>query len=121
MFCPKCGQSNEQIAHYCQACGTDLSGDKTIAGERLTYAGFRKRVAAALIDSCLISLATALITAGTMGFGWFAIFVLPWIYEAVMLSSEHQATFGKMALGVIVTDTAGRRLTFGRATGRHFA
>lgn len=121
MFCPKCGQPNEEIARYCQTCGADLSGTKTLAIEKPTYAGFWKRVAAILIDSCVISLATALVTAGTMGFGWFAIFVLPWIYEAVMLSSEHQATFGKMALGIVVTDTAGGRLTFGRATGRHFA
>ncbi len=46
---------------------------------------------------------------------------IPWLYEALMLSGEKQATLGKMALGIVVTDTAGGRLTFGRATGRHFA
>jgi uncharacterized RDD family membrane protein YckC len=47
--------------------------------------------------------------------------VLQWLYFALMESSAHQATLGKMALGIIVTDMQGQRLTFGRATGRFFA
>jgi len=44
-----------------------------------------------------------------------------WLYHAWMESSEWQATVGKKALGLVVTDMAGRRVSFGRATGRHFA
>ncbi len=44
-----------------------------------------------------------------------------WIYEAAMESSSKQATVGKMALGLKVTDLEGRRISFPRATGRHFA
>jgi uncharacterized RDD family membrane protein YckC len=44
-----------------------------------------------------------------------------WIYEASMESSTKQATVGKMALGLKVTDLEGRRISFARATGRHFA
>ena len=44
-----------------------------------------------------------------------------WLYEAIMTSSKHQATVGKLCLGLIVVDEQERRLTFGRATGRHFA
>jgi uncharacterized RDD family membrane protein YckC len=44
-----------------------------------------------------------------------------WLYYACLESSTHQATLGKMALGLIVTDTQGRRVTFGRASGRFFA
>ena len=44
-----------------------------------------------------------------------------WIYEAAMESSSKQATLGKMALGLKVTDLEGRRISFWRATGRHFA
>jgi uncharacterized RDD family membrane protein YckC len=40
-----------------------------------------------------------------------------WIYEAGMESS----TLGKMALGLKVTDIWGKRISFARATGRHFA
>jgi uncharacterized RDD family membrane protein YckC len=44
-----------------------------------------------------------------------------WIYEAVMESSAKQATLGKMIFGLQVTDLYGRRISFARATGRHFA
>lgn len=48
-------------------------------------------------------------------------FVGSWLYEAAMESSSKQATLGKMALSLKVTDLEGRRISFGRATGRHFA
>ena len=44
-----------------------------------------------------------------------------WLYHAWMESSEWQATVGKKALGLVVTDMVGHRVSFGRATGRHFA
>jgi uncharacterized RDD family membrane protein YckC len=44
-----------------------------------------------------------------------------WLYYAWMESSTHQGTLGKMSLGLIVTDLQGRRVSFGRATGRFFA
>ncbi len=44
-----------------------------------------------------------------------------WIYEAAMESSSKQATIGKMVLALRVTDLEGRRISFTRATGRHFA
>jgi uncharacterized RDD family membrane protein YckC len=44
-----------------------------------------------------------------------------WLYFAYMESGEKQATWGKQALGLYVTDLSGNRITFGRATGRFFA
>lgn len=44
-----------------------------------------------------------------------------WLYYALFESSVHQGTLGKMALGLIVTDMQGRRVTFARASGRFFA
>ena len=43
-----------------------------------------------------------------------------WLYEALMVSSSYQATLGKMAVGIVVTDMQGRRISFLRATGRYF-
>lgn len=43
-----------------------------------------------------------------------------WLYFAFMESSQSQATLGKKVLGLKVKDTVGNRITFGRATGRHF-
>ena len=47
--------------------------------------------------------------------------VIGWLYYALMESSANQGTLGKMALGIKVTDMAGQRITFGRASGRFFA
>lgn len=47
--------------------------------------------------------------------------LMAWLYYAWMESSASQGTLGKMALGLIVTDLAGRRISFGRASGRFFA
>ena len=46
---------------------------------------------------------------------------LQWLYFAVMESSARQATFGKAAMSLRVTNLEGQRLTFGHATGRFFA
>ena len=45
---------------------------------------------------------------------------LNWLYYALMESSERQATIGKLALGIKVTDMNGNRITFLNATGRYF-
>ena len=61
------------------------------------------------------------------GFIFFIFLLIPvlicgqWLYFASMESSAWQATLGKKALGLMVTDVAGKRLTFGHATGRFFA
>jgi uncharacterized RDD family membrane protein YckC len=47
--------------------------------------------------------------------------VLKWLYYALLESSSWQATLGKKALGLEVTDLEGHRISFGRATGRTFA
>lgn len=44
-----------------------------------------------------------------------------WLYEAFLESSSYQATLGKMIFGMKVTDLYGNRISFARATGRHFA
>jgi len=47
--------------------------------------------------------------------------VLSWLYWAAMESSTWQATLGKKALGLYVTDLNGRQATFGKTSGRFFA
>jgi uncharacterized RDD family membrane protein YckC len=46
--------------------------------------------------------------------------VIRWLYFALMESSAWQATLGKKILGIQVTGLDGRRIGFGRATGRFF-
>jgi uncharacterized RDD family membrane protein YckC len=47
--------------------------------------------------------------------------VLWWLYHASFESSTAQGTLGKQALGLKVTDLYGRRISFGRASGRTLA
>src|SRR6185503_12528829 len=44
-----------------------------------------------------------------------------WLYQTLMESSKLQATLGKMALGLRVTDLDGNRISWGRANARYFA
>ena len=44
-----------------------------------------------------------------------------WLYFAYLESGEKQGTWGKQMLGLYVTDLAGNRISFGRASGRFFA
>ncbi|RPH30091.1 MAG: RDD family protein [Bacteroidales bacterium] len=46
--------------------------------------------------------------------------VIVWLYFAILESSKLQASIGKLAIGLIVTDMEGNRISFGRATGRFF-
>jgi uncharacterized RDD family membrane protein YckC len=118
--CPSCGKSNEDHAVYCQGCGGALKLEApAVAGE--TYGGFWKRTAAWLIDAIVVGAATGLLITVTFGVGVVGIFFAHWLYEAAMLSSSWQSTLGKRALGMVVTDLEGRRLSFAHATGRHFA
>jgi uncharacterized RDD family membrane protein YckC len=125
--CSKCGTSNEDHAVYCQKCGQALTGSATapVSSGAVTtgenYGGFWIRVLATLIDAIVVSAATGLIISITFGIGWFVVFVSQWLYEAFMTSSSWQATLGKRVFNMVVTDAQGQRITFARATGRHFA
>ena len=124
--CVACGRRNAEHARFCQSCGSALAADEpvtatAIAAAITSYAGFWIRFAAFFIDWMLVSVAMGIVILLTSGVGLLLGLVVPWLYEALMLSGENQATLGKMALGVGVTDLDGQRLTFARATGRHFA
>lgn len=88
------------------------------------YAGFWRRVGALLIDSILLSVVFAPLYLALRDqlATWSALeTAASWLYFALMESSSRQATLGKMALGIVVTDMEGNRIGFGRATGRYFA
>jgi uncharacterized RDD family membrane protein YckC len=49
------------------------------------------------------------------------VLLITWFYYALLHSGARQATVGKMALGLKVTDINGDRLTFARASLRYFS
>jgi uncharacterized RDD family membrane protein YckC len=114
----------------------------------VAYAGFWLRFVAWIIDRIVLQVASSILTlpfAATMGLReilrhhqpvspeevfpllasmekvFLIVLVLSWLYYALLESSSWQGTLGKKALGLEVTDLAGSRISFGRATGRYFA
>ncbi len=88
----------------------------------MEYAGFWRRFAAFLIDGIILGIISAiLIFIFDQNLTTLAGVIIGWLYYALQESSERQATLGKTVLGIYVTDTEGRRISFLRATGRHFA
>jgi uncharacterized RDD family membrane protein YckC len=110
-------------------------------GAVVVYAGFWWRFLAYLIDYAILWVPNFLLQIGmrqalnlpaqptrqglpmfmmAMSSASLAAIIMQWLYFALMESSSNQATLGKMACGLIVTDEAGSRISFGRATGRYF-
>jgi uncharacterized RDD family membrane protein YckC len=140
MKCPNCGQEQPDEAVVCSNCGTVLKANpiptpapepvqmpveviqpSAPAAAPVQYAGFWLRFLAIILDGLILGIA-----------GWIlAILFNPqtslfssligWLYFALMESSESQATLGKRAVSIKVTDMNGNRISFGRATGRYFA
>jgi uncharacterized RDD family membrane protein YckC len=110
------------------------------------YAGFWRRFVAMIIDGLVFSPVFLIFFAGSGLFGLitgatatrdmegiagalFGLGILAgilvmivgnWLYHTLMECSRHQATLGKMALGIKVTDMNGNRISFARANGRFF-
>ena len=108
------------------------------------YAGFWRRFAAAMIDGILMSIISQILNAITgantrmqevlledpsdysglmsvAGPTWAAGFVIQLIYFVYFESSERQATFGKQAMGLVVTDMNGNRIDMGKAVVRYLS
>jgi uncharacterized RDD family membrane protein YckC len=89
------------------------------------YAGFWRRCVANAIDTFLISIVIfsfMAVSGVTKRENLFVpvVVLLNWLYYALLESSKRQSTIGKGMLGIKVTDMAGNRVSFARATGRHF-
>jgi len=119
----------------------------TVPAVGVRYGGFWIRVVAFIIDAIIVRIPVKIVAVilglGGLAAGGFDMHRFPyhawplllfgggvlagltvaggWLYEAFMLSSPYQATLGKMIFGMKVTDLYGNRISFARATGRHFA
>lgn len=136
------GDTVERVSPYAppRATLTESADYLADAGE-VVYAGFWKRAAALVIDTLVVSVAYVVafmvfafvagalglfsggsapsVTAGLIGvlayLGWP---IVSGLYYVAMESSSTQATLGKMAIGIKVTDAEGRRIGGLRALGR---
>lgn len=147
MFCPACGQEAGQSARFCPNCGHPLNGSGP--GETEVHppaaaacGGFWRRLVAYFIDGILVYI-IAFGAAAALGYAlgvqidvlgrfhgrvrprldvvrFLLVTMISWLYWAGLESSQKQATLGKRALGLKVTDMQGEPISFGRATGRYF-
>ena len=100
----------------------------------MNYAGFWRRLVAVFMDGIILRIGGSIVgyivglafgTAGGSEQGAAIVAALisligGWLYYTLMESSAKQATLGKMAMEIYVTDLNGDRISFGRATGRYF-
>jgi uncharacterized RDD family membrane protein YckC len=140
-FCSACGQPIASTG-IATAVYSGATTQPVVA-----YAGFWLRFVALIIDGIVLGTVGWIVTLPFMAsfglrdilrghpptrpedlFPFFGVifrialirFVLNWLYYALFESSTWQATLGKKALGLEVTDLEGRRVSFGRASGRFF-
>ena len=81
------------------------------------YVGLGGRFKAGLIDAIILFIPNAILVMATGGLGSI---LLQWLYFAFMHSGEKQATFGQRAVGIVITDMNGDRISFGKASGQFF-
>lgn len=150
-FCSVCGQTVAGTTPTVAGVPVVSAGGAWPARPVLPYAGFWLRFVAYIIDGFVVGAgfiaiivvlamvtglgsavshihsgedigeAFALVGVASIFLGIGIAIVGGWLYFAMMESSSWQATLGKKALGIEVTDMAGRRISFGRASGRHFS
>jgi uncharacterized RDD family membrane protein YckC len=144
-FCPNCGQATGGVT--AAPAAPVYSAPTAVA--QIAYAGFWLRFVAIIID--VIALAVVTFPIRLALFGMLGIhhgmrptfgerpdvmigtllpvlmftaginFVINLLYFSFCESSTWQATLGKKALGLAVTDLQGRRISFGHALGRNLA
>lgn len=128
--------ANPGQADIIQQAGSSGPAEAVPTVSAADYAGFWKRLAAAIIDFgvlLLVGFSLAIIVpilaAQVVGLpgdsyimGSFIAFwlIIPWLYYSLTESSSRQATPGKSTIGIMVTDTVGKRISFGRATERYW-
>lgn len=83
------------------------------------HAGFWRRFAAYTLDYFILLIPMLLLNLIPF-LGAVLFLVGRWLYFALMESGPNQATLGKQAFGLKVTDDYGQPITFARATGRYF-
>ncbi len=136
MFCPDCGQDNPGEARFCSACGavlevsslTEPVGTETAVAP-VDYAGFWIRFAAWIIDSVIVWIGIAVLSALSLygafyGPGYntesaasFLVFLLGPLYF-VLLTGLRGQTLGKMAVGIRVVGRDGQAPGLGYAALR---
>ncbi|WP_369942699.1 RDD family protein [Xanthomonas medicagonis] len=135
----------EPHSPYAAPAATLAAEPQFVAGGEVVQAGFWKRTAAYLIDGTLVGIVSQMVQMvlliGFFGFSALGsgspdfnnpggiimlvmVYLLPLamtaLYFGMFHASAKQATLGKMAVGIKVVRSDGRRISLGRGIGRYF-
>jgi uncharacterized RDD family membrane protein YckC len=111
----------------------DAPGANRVERPPVMYGGFGPRLLAKFVDNLIlffawmaiavvVQLAFSIEGGPFMGIISVSIYIVgSWLYSALLTSSFNQGTVGKQMMSIQVTDLSGKRISFGRATSRHFA
>lgn len=94
--------------------------------ENFQYAGFLLRFAAMLIDVIIlfavkIFISQLLPLPDVAVLSPFLFITINWLYYSLTESSFERATIGKRAVGIVVMDEQGERISFAKASARYFS
>ncbi len=139
-FCNSCGarmSGLDTTRHDSSPYQPPASGELAAVGGFI-FAGFWKRFFAYLIDVIVFAILIAIIfftvfssnielaslndeSSDKVLLLYSLYYLLWWLYFSIQESSSAQATLGKRALGIKVTDLDGQQISFIHATGRQWA
>ena len=146
MYCAQCGQWIADGESTCSHCGAPARAAAVLAfsatvdaveppARPVRYAGFWRRFFTGLVDGLVMFFPCAIVrvlfgenalstanpwTDPAALRGTIVNLLLYWIYCAALESSGAQGTLGQQLLGLRVRDVHLRRISFFRATARHF-
>lgn len=147
-FCTSCGRPivGHSVGQPGGAGAIAVAAPAALTLTTTHFAGFWLRLLAAILDNLVLSVPTlplvllvfasllpelplarenpALFVASFLPrivFMAIILLLLKWLYWALMESSGWQATLGKKALGLYVTDLEGNRIGLGKASGRFWS
>nr|WP_295376926.1 RDD family protein [Pseudoxanthomonas sp.] len=135
----------QEASPYSAPHATIEMAPRAVQGGEIVYAGFWKRVAAYIIDTFVMTIINTVVGMvvgmamvgllmsnggatldspvwwALQGLSYLAQIVIMAVYFAWFHASSHQATPGKMAIGIKVVDRHGATISFWRGIGRFFA
>jgi uncharacterized RDD family membrane protein YckC len=136
-YCSTCGAPLLAGAVFCTSCGRAVGAalESPVQATAGGFAGYGRRVAAAVIDSIIVYgvaiIVVAIIIAiyfpdatdsesGQTGLGLIFVPIVP-LYSAFLQGLWHGQTVGKRCLGIAVRDLDGTEIQLAQSFGRSYA
>ncbi|MFZ3577617.1 RDD family protein [Virgibacillus sp. DJP39] len=91
-----------------------IYGYNTVSVGHVHYVGFWRRLFAYIVDSLILGIFLYTVD------NFWVLLLINILYFSILTSSSLQGTIGKIAIGAIVVDKSGNRISFLRGLARYF-